>query len=55
MIEIGSTPLARGSVEPVKVLGSLELIDEGENDSKVIVLRTSDPLAATVANHGPEQ
>jgi 3'-phosphoadenosine 5'-phosphosulfate synthase len=29
VIEIGSTPLAMGAIIPVKVLGSLELIDEG--------------------------
>lgn len=48
VIEIGSSPLPRRSITPVKVLGSLGLIDDGENDSKVIVLRTSDPLAATI-------
>ena len=48
VIEIGSSPLPRGAITPVKVLGSLGMIDDGENDSKVIVLRTSDPLAATI-------
>jgi 3'-phosphoadenosine 5'-phosphosulfate synthase len=32
-----------GSVVRVKVLGSMELIDEGETDHKIIVLRESDP------------
>ena len=32
-----------GSVVRVKVLGSLELIDEGETDHKIIVLREDDP------------
>lgn len=45
MIEIGSTPLPMGSVVPVKVLGSLELIDEGETDHKIIAIRTDDPDA----------
>lgn len=42
-IEIGDGPLAMGSVVIVKVLGSLELIDEGETDHKIIVLRSTDP------------
>jgi 3'-phosphoadenosine 5'-phosphosulfate synthase len=42
-IEIGDGPLAMGSVVVVKVLGSLELIDEGETDHKIIVLRSTDP------------
>lgn len=42
-IEIGAGPLAMGSVVPVKVLGSMELIDEGETDHKIIVLRQDDP------------
>ena len=31
-----------GSVIKVKVLGSMELIDEGETDHKIIVLREDD-------------
>lgn len=41
-IEIGDGPLAMGSVVTVKVLGSLELIDEEETDHKIIVLRSTD-------------
>jgi 3'-phosphoadenosine 5'-phosphosulfate synthase len=41
-IEIGSGPLGMGSVVRVKVLGSMELIDEGETDHKIIVLREDD-------------
>jgi 3'-phosphoadenosine 5'-phosphosulfate synthase len=41
-IEIGMGPLAMGSIVPVKVLGSMELIDEGETDHKIIVLRQTD-------------
>jgi 3'-phosphoadenosine 5'-phosphosulfate synthase len=48
VIEVGSTPLLMGSVTSVKVLGSLELIDGGETDHKIIVLRTSDPLSPKV-------
>jgi inorganic pyrophosphatase len=32
-----------GSIVPVKVLGSMALIDEGETDHKIIVLRQDDP------------
>ncbi len=48
VLEIGSGPIAMGTVVPVKVLGSLELIDEGETDHKVIAIRTSDPHAASI-------
>jgi 3'-phosphoadenosine 5'-phosphosulfate synthase len=41
-IEIGDGPLPMGSVVIAKVLGSLELIDEGETDHKIIVLRSTD-------------
>ena len=41
-IEIGTGPLGMGSVVRVKVLGSMELIDEGETDHKIIVLREDD-------------
>jgi 3'-phosphoadenosine 5'-phosphosulfate synthase len=41
-IEIGNGPLPMASVVSVKVLGSMELIDEGETDHKIIVLRESD-------------
>jgi 3'-phosphoadenosine 5'-phosphosulfate synthase len=44
VIEVGAGgPLAMGSVVPVKILGSMELIDEGETDHKIIVLRADDP------------
>ena len=42
-IEIGAGPLPMGTIVPVKVLGSMELIDEGETDHKIIVLRQDDP------------
>ena len=41
-IEIGDGPLGMGSIIRVKVLGSMELIDEGETDHKIIVLREND-------------
>ena len=42
-IEVSTGPLPIGAVVRVKVLGSLALIDEGETDHKIIVLRTEDP------------
>jgi 3'-phosphoadenosine 5'-phosphosulfate synthase len=39
-----------GSVVRVKILGSMELIDEGETDHKIIVLRESDPNFDSVNN-----
>jgi len=46
VVEIGSESLAQGAVEPVKVLGTLAMIDDGELDWKVIAIRKADPLAA---------
>ena len=48
VIEVGDGPLPMGSTTPVVVLGSLELIDEGETDHKIIALRASDPRASSV-------
>jgi len=46
VVEIGSEALAQGAVEPVKVLGVLAMIDDGEVDWKVIAIRKGDALAA---------
>lgn len=43
--EIGSKVLQRGQVVPVKVLGVMGLIDDGETDWKLIVINAEDPLA----------
>lgn len=43
VMELGEGPLPMGSVVSVRVLGSLELIDEGETDHKIIALRSTDP------------
>ena len=48
VIEVGESPLALGSVTEVKVLGYLELIDEGETDHKIIALRTSDTRSVSI-------
>lgn len=46
VVEIGSTPLAMGSITPVKPLGVLAMIDDGELDWKVLAISTNDPLAS---------
>lgn len=43
--EIGSTTMPFGSVYPVKVLGCLALLDEGEIDWKIIAINVDDPLS----------
>ncbi|CAM9583537.1 unnamed protein product, partial [Choristocarpus tenellus] len=48
VMEVGDGPLPMGTVTAVKVLGSLELIDEGETDHKIIALRASDPNASSI-------
>ncbi|XP_075971944.1 inorganic pyrophosphatase Nurf-38 [Anticarsia gemmatalis] len=45
VIEIGQRVAARGDVYPVKVLGTLALIDEGETDWKLIAVSAADPDA----------
>ncbi len=47
-IEIGPGPLTMGSTHKVKILGSLALIDGGETDHKVVVIRDDDPLFGSV-------
>jgi len=44
--EIGSRVAAMGEVRPVKVLGILGMIDEGELDWKVLAVDVEDPNAA---------
>jgi 3'-phosphoadenosine 5'-phosphosulfate synthase len=48
VMEIGSRPLEMGSINPCKVLGSLELIDEGETDHKIICISLQDPDASRI-------
>ena len=50
VIEIGTGPLGMGSIVGIKVLGSMELIDEGETDHKIIAIRENDPLFDSVHN-----
>lgn len=46
VVEIGTEQLSCGAVEPVKVLGVLAMVDDGELDWKVIAVSIKDPLAA---------
>jgi len=43
--EIGYKVAKRGDIYPVKVLGTIALIDEGETDWKLIAIAVDDPLA----------
>lgn len=44
-IEIGMTQLKTGTVTPVKILGVLGMIDDGQMDWKVVCISHSDPVA----------
>jgi len=46
VMELGSKACKVGEVKTVKVLGDLELIDQGELDHKILVIDAADPLAA---------
>ena len=46
--EIGTVLHATGSIIPVKIVGVLGLIDEGETDWKLIGIDIRDKLAAKV-------
>ncbi|TMW61985.1 hypothetical protein Poli38472_009478 [Pythium oligandrum] len=48
VVEIGSRIASVGEVYPVKVLGVLGMIDDGETDWKVIAINVNDPLAPHV-------
>lgn len=48
VIEVGVHQLPMGSVNPVKVLGSLELVDQGEVDHKILVISLDDPDASRI-------
>jgi len=45
VMEIGSRTYKVGEMRKVKILGDLELIDQGELDHKIIVIDAQDPLA----------
>lgn len=48
VIELGNTQLLMGSITPCRVIGELELIDEGETDHKILCIALSDPLSSQV-------
>ena len=48
VVEIGAASLAMGSFTPVKVLGCLSMIDDGELDWKVIAINGADEHAASI-------
>ena len=48
VVEIGSATIDMGAIVPVKALGALSMIDDGELDWKLICVRVDDPLAATL-------
>jgi inorganic pyrophosphatase len=48
LIEIGVRQLPTGSVTPVKVLGVLGMVDDGEMDFKIVGISESDPLARSM-------
>ena len=50
VMEIGSKPFKVGEVRQVKVLGDLELIDQGELDHKIIVISADDPMASRLSS-----
>ena len=45
VVEIGSSVIETGTIIPVKPLGILAMIDEGELDWKVLAINAEDPLA----------
>lgn len=52
VMEVGSQRLEMGSITPCRVLGHLELIDEGEMDNKIICIALSDPDASSIHSMG---
>merc|ERR1719198_1605446 len=46
VVEIGSSTMASGEVAPVKVLGVLAMIDDGELDWKVVAIKSDDAMAS---------
>ena len=48
VVEIGGASIDMGAVVPVKALGALSMIDDGELDWKLICVRVDDPLAASL-------
>lgn len=49
-LDISDAPAAIGDVVPLKVLGAIGMIDDGEIDYKIIGIRTTDPLAEQLSD-----
>lgn len=49
VVELSNTPLACGQISPVKVLGLIGLIDDGEMDWKVLALATAHESSAKIS------
>jgi len=52
VVEIGAASLSMGSFTPVKVLGCLSMIDDGELDWKIIAINSADEHAASINDVG---
>jgi len=52
VVEIGTASLPMGSFTPVKVLGCLSMIDDGELDWKVIAINAADEHASAINDVG---
>jgi len=52
VVEIGAASLAMGSFTPVKVVGCLSMIDDGELDWKVIAINAADEHAGAINDVG---
>ncbi|VDL72444.1 unnamed protein product [Nippostrongylus brasiliensis] len=52
VVEIGSKVQPRGAVVPVKIVGTLALIDEGETDWKLVAIDINDPVASQINDIG---
>jgi len=50
VLEMGSSQLQMGSITPCRILGSLELIDEGETDHKILCIALNDKDANQIHN-----
>ena len=52
VVEIGAASLSMGSFTPVKVLGCLSMIDDGELDWKIIAINSADEHADAINDVG---
>ena len=50
VVEVGARQMKTGECSPVRVLGLLGMIDDGETDWKIFAVRLDDPLAEKLHN-----